>query len=197
MAKESEDKTTASWLKELQKGFIRIGVLIFLSKKPAHGYEIMKEINSRSKGFWQPTPGGVYPILRDLEKSGYIKGQWQTQNNRRLKVYKITASGETILRRAILKQAEISKNIGNSFREFARDVFNIDATDESIPCIPSFLSPFLEDDPLSEKNLKHLEHERKHTYKAVKRMQERLRKIDSIIREIKKQAQSDIPPVSE
>ena len=132
MATEKEEKTTANWLKEAQKGFIRMGVLILLNKKPSHGYEIMKEINNRTKGFWQPTAGGVYPILRDLEKSAYIKGQWQTQKNRRLKVYKITESGELILRRAIVRQAEISENIGNLFREFARDVLNIE-TDTSLP----------------------------------------------------------------
>ncbi len=109
MAAENEEKTTSSWMKEAQKGYIRMGVLILLNKKPAHGYEIMKEINSRTKGFWKPTAGGVYPILGDLEKSGYIKGEWQTQKNRKLKVYKITKSGELILRRAIVKQAEIFK----------------------------------------------------------------------------------------
>src|SRR4030042_2200855 len=115
MASENEDKTTASWMKEAQKGYIRMGVLILINKKPSHGYEIMKEINSRTKGFWQPTAGGVYPILRDLEKSGYIKGQWQTQKNRKLKVYAITQSGDTILRHAIVKQSEIFKNISSLF----------------------------------------------------------------------------------
>jgi len=107
MNPEIEDATTQSWLKEAQKGYIRMGVLILLNKKPSHGYEIMKEINSRTQGFWKPTPGGVYPILRDLEKSGYITGQWQTQRNRRLKTYKITKQGEDILKKAIVKQAEI------------------------------------------------------------------------------------------
>ena len=88
MIPNTEDKTTASWMKEAQKGYIRMGVLILINKKPSHGYEIMKEINSRTKGFWQPTAGGVYPILRDLEKSGYVKGHWETQKNRRLKVYR-------------------------------------------------------------------------------------------------------------
>ena len=136
MATETEEKTTTSWLKEAQKGYIRIGVLILLNKKPSHGYEIMKQINNRTKGFWQPTAGGVYPILRDLEKSGYIEGEWQTQKNRKVKVYKITESGELILRRAIVKQAEISDNIGNLFREFARDVLNIETAntpDASFP----------------------------------------------------------------
>src|SRR5450756_1161690 len=187
MTTETEDKTTANWLKEAQKGYIRMGVLILLNKKPSHGYEIMKEINIRTKGFWQPTAGGVYPILRDLEKSGYIEGQWQTQKNRRLKVYKITESGELILRRAILKQTEISNNIGNLFREFARDVLNIELADESVPRMPSLFSPFLEEKVGSEENLKSLEFKRTHIVEAMKTMKEQLKLIDKRIAEIKKE----------
>jgi DNA-binding PadR family transcriptional regulator len=189
MAAENEEKTTANWMKEAQKGYIRMGVLILLNKKPSHGYEIMKEINSRTKGFWQPTAGGVYPILRDLEKSGYIKGHWGTQKNRRLKVYKITQSGELILKHAIIKQTEIFNNIGVLFREFSRDVLNVEA-DGSMPTIPSPFSPFLEDNG-TERNLKHLEHDRKHIYETVKTMQERLKIIDQRITEIKKEEKTN------
>lgn len=188
MITDSEDKTTANWMKEAQKGYIRMGVLILLNKKPSHGYEIMKEINSRTKGFWQPTAGGVYPILRDLEKSGYIKGHWETQKNRRLKIYKITQSGELILRHAILKQTEIFKNIGSLFREFSRDVLNIEAADVSMPAMPSPFSAFLEEKAGGEENLKQLEHERNHIYESVKTMRDKLRLIDKRIAEIKKEA---------
>ncbi len=159
MKPEADDETTQNWLKEAQKGYIRMGVLILINKKPSHGYEIMKEINNRTKGFWQPTPGGVYPILRDLEKSGYIKGEWQTQKNRRLKVYKITQSGNNILKRAILKQTEIFDTISSLFHEFARDVLNVET--ENIPIPPSPFSPFLEEKE-SRQTLEHLEHQRKH-----------------------------------
>ena len=189
MAAENEEKTTANWMKEAQKGYIRMGVLILLNKKPSHGYEIMKEINSRTKGFWQPTAGGVYPILRDLEKSGYIKGHWETQKNRRLKVYKITQSGELILKHAIIKQTEIFNNIGVLFREFSRDVLNVEA-DGSMPTIPSPFSPFLEDNG-TERNLKHLEHDRKHIYETIKTMRERLKIIDQRISEIKKEEKNN------
>jgi DNA-binding PadR family transcriptional regulator len=195
MATEKEDETTTSWLKEAQKGYIRMGVLILLNKKPSHGYEIMKEINTRTKGFWKPTAGGVYPILRDLEESRYIEGEWQIQKNRKIKVYKITESGELILRRAIVKQAEIFNNIGSLFGEFARDVLNIETT-TSMPNMPSPFTPFLEENPDSEENLKHLEHERKHIYESVKMMQKRLKLIDKRIREINKQARNDSPPAS-
>ncbi len=117
MAAEKEEKTTANWLKEAQKGYIRMGILILLNKKPSHGYEIMKEINSRTKGFWKPTAGGVYPILRDLEKSGYIKGEWQTQKNRKLKVYKITESGELILQTSHCKTSRNLKLTSATFSE--------------------------------------------------------------------------------
>jgi len=195
MATEKEDETTTSWLKEAQKGYIRMGVLILLNKKPSHGYEIMKEINTRTKGFWKPTAGGVYPILRDLEESRYIEGEWQIQKNRKIKVYKITESGELILRRAIVKQAEIFNNIGSLFGEFARDVLNIE-TATSMPNMPSPFTPFLEENPDSEENLKHLEHERKHIYESVKMMQKRLKLVDKRIREINKQAHNDSPPAS-
>jgi DNA-binding PadR family transcriptional regulator len=191
MATENEDKTTASWMKEAQKGIIRMGVLILINKKPSHGYEIMKEINSRTKGFWQPTAGGVYPILRDLEKSGYIKGQWQTQKNRRLRVYQITDSGEQILRKAILKQTEITNNIGNLFREFARDVLNIELENWSVPNMPSPLSPFLEEKICVERNLEQLEHQRKHIYEAVKNMKEQMKLLDKRIKEIKKEEKTE------
>jgi PadR family transcriptional regulator PadR len=189
MTAETEDKTTQNWLKEVQKGYIRIGVLILLNKKPSHGYEIMKEIKNRTKGFWQPTAGGVYPILRDLEQSGYIKGQWQTQRNRRLKIYRITKSGETILRRAIIKQSEISNNISSLFREFARDVLNIQVANDAMPNFPSVFSPFLEDEHGGEESLPDLEAKRRQMQEAVVSMRRRLIEIDRKISLIKKQSQ--------
>jgi len=188
---EKEEKTTENWMKEAQKGYIRMGVLILLNKKPFHGYEIMKEINSRTKGFWQPTAGGVYPILRDLEKSGYIKGEWQLNKNRKIKVYKITEPGELILRRAIVKETEIFNNIGSLFREFARDVLNME-TVTVMPNMPSPLAAFLKETS-GEENLKQLEHERKHAYETFKMMQKKLEMIDKQIREIKKKAENPSP----
>ncbi len=184
MASEKEEKTTENWMKEAQKGYIRMGVLILLNKKPSHGYEIMKEINNRTKGYWQPTAGGVYPILRDLEKSGYVKGEWQIQKNRKIKVYKITESGELILRRAIIKEAEIFNNIGSLFQEFARDVLFIEAI-TILPNMPSPFKPFLEENPNNKESLAQLEHQRRHIYESVKMMQEKLKMIDRRIKEMK------------
>jgi len=183
MQPETQDETTHNWLKEVQKGYIRMGILILLNKKASHGYEIMKEINNRTKGFWQPTAGGVYPILNSLEKAGYIKGQWQTQKNRRLKVYKITPSGQDILKSAIIKQSEIFNTISSLFSEFARDVLNIQTTTPA-PNMPSPFTPFLEEKTCPE-NLQELETHRKHLTENIKTIRQRLTEVDHKIAELK------------
>lgn len=187
MKPETEDQTTKNWMKEAQKGYIRLGVLMLLKRKPTHGYEIMKEIKDRTKGFWQPTAGGVYPILSDLERSGYIKGHWETQKNRRLKVYTITKSGEAILKRAIIKQSEIFKNVNSLFNEFAKEVLNMDS---NIPVPPSPFAPFLEEKK-SEPTLQQLEHQRKHITDHMKEMRERLKELDIRIVQQKKQTKPE------
>jgi DNA-binding PadR family transcriptional regulator len=72
------EEVAAKWLKETRKGYLHIAVLTILSRKPHHGYETMKEIKERTRGFWKPTAGGIYPILQSLEESGYIHGEWES-----------------------------------------------------------------------------------------------------------------------
>ena len=184
MATEKEEKTTANWLKEAQKGYIRIGVLILLSNKPSHGYEIMKEIKDRTRGFYKPTPGGVYPILRDLERTGYIKGEWHKIRNRNIKTYIITEKGKIILRNAIVKQTEIANNINNLFQEFARDVLNVESTTAPMSIVPSPFSAFLEKEKTID--IEALETQRKQLRRHINMMQERLKAINIEIENAKK-----------
>jgi DNA-binding PadR family transcriptional regulator len=180
----NEEKTTANWMKEAQKGYIRVAALILINKKPAHGYEIMKEIKEKTSGFWTPTAGGVYPILRDLEKSGYIIGEWTTEKNRKLKTYKITESGRQILERAIVKQNEIANNMTALFGEFGRDVLNIET--EAHPPVPSFFSVFLDEEKKEKRaNIEELEQQRKHVQEALKMTKEKLKMIEKKIAETK------------
>jgi DNA-binding PadR family transcriptional regulator len=163
MTLEEQEKTTGNWVKEAQKGYIRVAALIILNKRPAHGYEIMKEIKDKTKGFWRPTAGGVYPILRDLEKAGYIVGDWSAQKNRKIKVYKITETGEAILKRAIVKQSELANSMNSLFQEFARDVLNIEPKTLPIPVMSGPFSAFLEESKQeSKEDLKSLKQKQKH-----------------------------------
>ena len=187
MTLEEQEKTTGNWVKEAQKGYIRVAALIILNKRPAHGYEIMKEIKDKTKGFWKPTAGGVYPILRDLEKAGYIVGDWSTQKNRKIKVYKITETGEDILKRAIVKQSELANSMNSLFQEFARDVLNIEPKTLPKPLMPSPFSAFLEEnkqEPIED--LKSLKQRQKQLKESMLMLQKELEATTKKIAKLKR-----------
>jgi DNA-binding PadR family transcriptional regulator len=185
MPVNTEEKTTANWMKEAQKGYIRVAVLILLNNKPSHGYEIMKEIKDKTRGFYTPTPGGVYPILRNLEKTGYIKGEWHRQNNRNIKTYRITAKGKIILRNAIVKQSEIANNMNTLFQEFARDVLNIESAAVPMPVMPNPFAAFLEEETKKTSDVEELEHQRRQLKQHIRMIQEKLKSIEKEVAEKK------------
>jgi DNA-binding PadR family transcriptional regulator len=47
---------------------------MLLTEKPMHGYEMIKEIEERSGGYWRPSAGSIYPTLQLLEDEGLIAG---------------------------------------------------------------------------------------------------------------------------
>jgi len=55
------------------RGMLSFLILWVLSKKPMHGQEIAKELEKR-RGF-KPSPGTIYPALKELKKRGLIKGE--------------------------------------------------------------------------------------------------------------------------
>ena len=140
-----EEKTAAHWLKETQKGYIRIAVLILLSNKPYHGYEIMREIKERTMGFWRPTAGGIYPILRDLEESGYVESEWFFQKKRKRRTYRITEAGKAVLERALTKESQIANSMSDLIKEFMKDVLDVKMKPIPLPRMPKFFSVFLEE----------------------------------------------------
>ena len=186
MATEKVEKTTANWLKEAQKGYIRIGVLILLSTKPSHGYELMKEIKDKTRGFYKPTPGGVYPILRDLEKSEYIKGEWHKIRNRKIKTYGITENGKVILRNAIVKQTEIANNINTLFQEFAKDVLNIEPAIAPMPVMPNPFAAVPRKRKQENSSKEELKSQRKQLKEHIGMMQKKLKSVNEELKKIKK-----------
>lgn len=185
MFPNAEDRTTTNWMKEAKKGYIRVAVLMLLNNKPSHGYEIMKEIKDRTGGFFKPTPGGVYPILRDLEKTEYIKGEWHKQNNRKIKTYRLTEKGKIILRNAIMKQSEIAKNMNLLFQEFTRDVLNVKSTKTPTAIMPSPFTAFLKEETRKKINIKELEHQRKKFKQHIRMMQKKVKSIEEELAERK------------
>jgi DNA-binding PadR family transcriptional regulator len=68
---------------------LQLLILGLLAEKPHHGYEIIRSLDERSKGFYVPSPGMVYPALTYLEEIGHAT--IETDGTRKL--YHITDAG--------------------------------------------------------------------------------------------------------
>ncbi|KAA1250141.1 helix-turn-helix transcriptional regulator [Mycobacterium simiae] len=55
-----------------RRGDVRAAILLLLSERPMHGYEMIQQIAERSNGVWRPSPGSVYPTLQLLDDEGLI-----------------------------------------------------------------------------------------------------------------------------
>jgi DNA-binding PadR family transcriptional regulator len=184
--RSEEEKTAANWLKETQKGYIRIVALILLSKKPHHGYEIMREIRERTMGFWRPTSGGIYPILQDLEKSGYVKGEWDSERKRKRKTYRINRTGKIVLKRALARESQIANNMGGLFKEFMKDVLEVELQPIAMPRRPPFFSVFLEErKEQPEDTIKIIENRRTQIENMVEELEKELGRINKRLIQLK------------
>jgi PadR family transcriptional regulator len=79
---------------ELLQGTLDVLILRTLLLGPTHGHAIAKAIEFRSEDVLQVEQGSLYPALHRLIKRGWISVQDGTsENNRRAKFYRLTASG--------------------------------------------------------------------------------------------------------
>jgi DNA-binding PadR family transcriptional regulator len=53
-------------------GGLRWHVLFILSNGPKRGVDLMDSIERASWGFWRPSPGTIYPLLKSLENEGLV-----------------------------------------------------------------------------------------------------------------------------
>jgi len=75
--------------KVLASGDLQLIILLLLSEKPRHGYEIIKAVEEQSSGVYTPSPGMVYPALTYLEEMSYAVAAAEGTK----KLYSITAEG--------------------------------------------------------------------------------------------------------
>lgn len=87
-----------------QKGDLKYVILDLLKDKPRHGYDIIRELEELSYGFYKPSPGVIYPTLQMLEEMGYATSTEQEGK----RVYSITEEG--------LKFLESQSSIANGVR---------------------------------------------------------------------------------
>jgi DNA-binding PadR family transcriptional regulator len=76
--------------RKLASGDLQLLILRLLDEKSRYGYEIIKELDERSKGFYVPSPGMVYPALTYLEELSHATVAADGVR----KLYSITESGK-------------------------------------------------------------------------------------------------------
>jgi DNA-binding PadR family transcriptional regulator len=77
----------------LASGDLQLLILLLLSEKPRHGYEIIKALEEHSSGVYTPSPGMVYPALTYLEEMGYATASAEGTK----KLFSITEEGTAYL----------------------------------------------------------------------------------------------------
>ncbi len=83
---------------ELMKGSSESLLLCLVGQKPMYGYQIIREIEKRSQGYFKFKEGTLYPALHRLEKAGLVVGRWQMlPSGRQRRYYYITDKGRRTL----------------------------------------------------------------------------------------------------
>ncbi len=80
---------------ELLQGMLDLLILRTLQWGPRHGYGISQAIRTNSGDVLQVETGSLYPALHRLERQKWVASEWQTsENNQRVKVYRLTSAGK-------------------------------------------------------------------------------------------------------
>ena len=83
--------------KQLRKGVLDILILKLISEKDMYGYELMKELDERSHGYYKLKEGSLYPVLYRLEDALLVENYRLEETGKRSvprKYYRITDQGK-------------------------------------------------------------------------------------------------------
>ena len=87
-----------SQIDQLRKGSTTLLILSVLADERKYGYQIMRELERRSDGYFSMTAALLYPALHQLELDGLVESEWEEgQGKRRRKYYTITVKGRQAL----------------------------------------------------------------------------------------------------
>ena len=99
-----------------------------MEKGPIHGYGLMAELNTffgnliDVGSLRKSSPSRIYPILKDMEKNGLIAGEEHIKDNKKIRYFEITESGEYLVHYIRDSyQVVINTSLGKSFGEFIND----------------------------------------------------------------------------
>lgn len=79
---------------ELVQGTLDMLILRTLARGPSHGWGVAQHIKAVSDEVLRVEEGSLYPALHRLELAGELAAEWGlSENNRRARIYRLTARG--------------------------------------------------------------------------------------------------------
>ena len=99
---------------EFLPGTLEMLVLRTLLFGPKHGYAIAQFIRQMSNDVLSAEAGSLYPALQRLEMQKLITAKWEmSDNNRRVRHYRLTAAGRAKLSSSMSRWDEFVRAIGS------------------------------------------------------------------------------------
>ena len=68
--------------RKLASGDLQLLLLALIAEQSSHGYELIKALETRSNGFYVPSPGMMYPALAFMEDRGHVSIQLEGNRKR-------------------------------------------------------------------------------------------------------------------
>jgi transcriptional regulator len=100
---------------EVLPGTLDLLILKAISLGRLHGYGVLLRIEQISGGALLVQQGTLYPALYRLEHQGLVTSEWGTsENGRRAKYYRLTASGRRRLNDETANWNRVARAIGRS-----------------------------------------------------------------------------------
>ncbi|RLI77397.1 hypothetical protein DRP05_10235 [Archaeoglobales archaeon] len=108
------------------KGILKLLILKELEKGNATGYDLIKKISIKTSK--KPSPGSVYPLLKELTNSGFLS----VRDEGKKKIYSISEKGKKILKEistqekeAILRKIAVLKESGIISEDEVDEIFQV------------------------------------------------------------------------
>ena len=108
---------------DLLQGTLDLLILKAISLGPLHGYGILLRIQQISQDRLEIQQGSLYPALYRLERQAWISSTWgESENNRKAKYYRLTATGKRQLQLEAEKWNRMTDVIGGILRTASEEL---------------------------------------------------------------------------
>jgi PadR family transcriptional regulator, regulatory protein PadR len=98
-------------------------VLHLIAQGPSYGNQLMERIAGMTAGVLSVNPNTMYPLLRQLEGRGLIKGEWEHPERRTRRYYSLTEEGSAEYERLVEEVRPFLDSVKTSIDEIVREVY--------------------------------------------------------------------------